>query len=429
MDNPNLLNRLIQFYQDVRQTTESLCSGLSAEDMTVQSMPDCSPTKWHLAHTTWFFENFILRAHLPHYPVFNSRYHYLFNSYYESEGERHARPNRGLLTRPSLQEILDYRRHVDDYMARLFDSATFDRSKFNLLVTGLHHEMQHQELLLTDLLHLLSCNPLLPIVRETTAFSVSEKPSSREEFFSCDGGLVTVGATPLEAQWDQFHYDNEAPQHKVWLEPYKMQSRPVTNQDWLSFMNDGGYKNPLLWLADGWTCCQKNNWTAPGYWQHTDTGWQQYGLRGLLPLDPHAPVCHISYYEADAFARWAGARLPSEFEWELASHQAPVTENTEANFLESALWHPRAGKSSANGPSQLFGDVWEWTASPYSPYPGYKPKQGALGEYNGKFMANQWVLRGGSCVTPRKQIRHTYRNFFYPHQRWQFTGARLATES
>lgn len=402
--------------------TDNLCQGLSAEDMAVQSMPDCSPTKWHLAHTSWFFENFVLQQHLPGYQTFDSQFHYLFNSYYESEGDRHPRPKRGLLTRPPLQHVNDYRKYVNEHMLQLLDSDNANPELKQLVVTGLHHEMQHQELMLTDILHAFSCNPLLPRVREPSRTNLQSTTRS-SGFRAFDGGLVEIGAPNTT----DFHYDNETPQHKVWLQPYRLKNHPVTNQEWLAFMDDGGYQQPLLWLSDGWAACQKYGWQAPGYWRQTSDGWQQFGLDGLRPIDPQAPVCHLSYYEAEAFARWAGGRLPWESEWEDASRQTPY-DPSENNFLESALWRPQAGQPNQDGVQQLFGDVWEWTSSPYSAYPGFRPEQGALGEYNGKFMANQWVLRGGSCVTPEKQVRASYRNFFYPHQRWQFTGARLATD-
>ena len=431
MNKQDFPNHAVRRYLEVRQTTEDLCAGLSSEDMAVQSMPDCSPTKWHLAHTTWFFENFLLLPGKPGYTVFHSQYHYLFNSYYLSEGNPYARPQRGLLTRPSLEAVLDYRRHIDEQVISLLEAGGLDEQQRQVLVTGLHHEMQHQELLLSDILHLFSCNPLQPALRQPKSRNTPQSTPATQGFTHFEGGLISLGASiPESPAWDHFYYDNEAPSHKVWLEDYRLQNRPVSNQDWLEFMADGGYKNSLLWLSDGWDCCREHGWQTPGYWRLEEDGWHQFGLDGLQPLDPLAPVCHISYYEADAFARWAGARLPLEAEWEWASCQYPPPSDDEGpNFQESGLWRPIAGGSDKAKPQQLWGDVWEWTASPYTPYPGFTAKQGALGEYNGKFMANQWVLRGGSCITPQQQMRHSYRNFFYPHQRWQFTGARIVSDS
>lgn len=403
---------LHQFYQSVRHQTLRLTEHLSAEDMVVQSMPDASPSKWHLAHTTWFFEEFILAPHCEGYERFDGDFQFLFNSYYDAVGDRHPRPRRGLLTRPNLAAVLHYRAYVDSYIQKLIERQP--EAIAELVITGLHHEMQHQELLLTDILHAFSFNPLHPVVcspREAPA-----APGAGElSFQTWEGGLVEVGAKD-----EGFSYDCERPRHQVFLQPYRLARRPVTNGEWLNFVQDGGYGNSMLWLSDGWEACQQNGWQAPLYWQEVDGQWHQYGLDGLQPLNLAAPVCHISYYEADAYARWAGKRLPSEQEWEHGAEGRPI----EGNFLESALWRPQA-----DGSDQFYGNVWEWTRSPYMAYPAFRPEGGALQEYNGKFMANQFVLRGGSCVTPRRQMRSSYRNFFFPHQRWQFSGLRLAEDA
>lgn len=404
----------------IRAQTIDLCKGLSAEDMVAQSMEDASPVKWHLAHTTWFFETFILAKFSPGYQSFDSTFPYLFNSYYEAQGARHARPQRGLLTRPPLDMVMEYRCHVEQAMSDLLENQPAAKDIEDLVTIGLHHEMQHQELMMTDLLHLFSCSPLLPALRpEIASMSDSCKKLSMALF---DGGLVHIGAS---AQAPGFTYDCEQPEHKVWLDPFKLANRPVTNGEWLEFMSDGGYGQPLLWLADGWRHCQDNAWQAPAYWRQVEGQWQQFGLMGVKEVDLAAPVCHISYYEADAYARWSGKRLPTEQEWEHATRSVKPSLSA-ANFLESHQWRPGAATGDATVVEQLYGNVWEWTQSAFSPYPGFKPEQGALAEYNGKFMANQSVLRGGSCVTPRQQMRPSYRNFFYPDQRWQFSGVRLA---
>jgi len=422
---------LQDFYQSVRQQTLALTENLSPEDMVVQSMPEASPAKWHLAHTSWFFEHFILREHCEGYRLFDESFAHLFNSYYHSAGERHPRPERGLLTRPGLSAVLEYRAHVDSHMHSLFQSekvagekATskdLRRAKVDLsqlIETGLHHEMQHQELLLTDVLHLLSCNPLAPALYPAQRSTGS---ASDLQWLAFEGGLVEVGA---DEGADSFSYDCEKPRHRFFLQPFKIARRPVSNAEWLAFMVDGGYNNPLLWLADGWDTCQREQWQAPLYWRRQGEGWQQFGLDGLQAIDPAAPVCHISYYEADAYARWAGKRLPTEQEWEYSVRGQEVA----GNFLESARWRPQPAAHEGEGLAQAYGDVWEWTSSPYMAYPGFRPAAGALQEYNGKFMANQFVLRGGSCVSPRRQLRASYRNFFFPQQRWQFTGLRLAED-
>lgn len=405
-------------YNRVRTTTLALTEGLSAEDQIVQSMPDASPAKWHLAHTTWFFERFLLRR-LPEYQALDDRYDYLFNSYYEAVGARHPRSQRGLLTRPSVAEIVAYRAHVDDAMNRLLERDSTEEVSERVEL-GLAHEEQHQELLLMDVLHLLSCNPLSPAYRTLrhSAAGVSDGPT---DWIGYEGGLIPVGHDGTG-----FAFDMEGPKHQAYLRPFRLMARPVTNADWRAFIADGGYSTPALWLADGWATVQSAGWQAPAYWRSAGDGWREFTLLGELPLDDHAPVCHISYYEADAFARWAGKRLPTEAEWEHAAQGLRI----EGNTLGTGLLRPVAASAGERAvPSQMFGDVWEWTASPFTPYPGYKPPGGAIGEYNGKFMANQFVLRGGACVTPDQHIRATYRNFFYPHQRWMFSGVRLAEDA
>ncbi|MDQ2078226.1 ergothioneine biosynthesis protein EgtB [Marinimicrobium sp. ABcell2] len=399
-------------YRRVRERTLELTDGLSDEDMMLQSMPDASPTKWHLAHTTWFFEAFLLQGHIPDYRLFDSSYAYLFNSYYETLGQRHPRPQRGLLSRPPLSEVLAYRDHVDQAMNDLLEEPS--ESVSSAVEIGLHHEMQHQELILTDIKHALSLNPYAFLDSERTSLSATGANQSFSEF---EGGIVWVGADPEAG----FSYDCEQPRHQVLIHPFRLRNSPVTNGEWLDFINDGGYERPELWLSDGWARCQHEAWQMPLYWQRQGETWRVLTLNGPAPLNPAAPVCHISFYEADAFARWAGCRLPTEFEWEYAAQEYTL----EGNFSEANHWHPRPA-STHDGLTQLYGDVWEWTQSSFSPYPGFSAPGGALAEYNGKFMANQYVLRGGSCVTPAQQMRSSYRNFFYPHQRWQFSGLRLA---
>ncbi|MFO0954015.1 MAG: ergothioneine biosynthesis protein EgtB [Isosphaeraceae bacterium] len=416
---------LLARYRDVRATTERLCAPLATEDYVPQSMPDASPVKWHLAHTSWFFETFLLKPSRPDGEgVSPGGYAYLFNSYYNALGERIARPNRGLLTRPTVAEVYHYRETVDERMAALVEEGPGDWESFAALVElGIHHEQQHQELILTDLKHLFSANPLRPAYREETPRSDPGTASVRWE--KHPGGLVEVGFAG-----GGFAFDNEGPRHKVYLEPFRLASRLATCGEYLAFMDDGGYDRPEFWLSDGWAARQARGWTAPLYWEReTGAGWTIFTLSGARELIDSEPVSHISFYEADAFARWAGARLPTEHEWEVAASGAPVL----GNFLESEQYHPRplppGAPAEGPAPLQVFGDVWEWTRSPYSPYPGYAPAAGALGEYNGKFMCNQMVLRGGSCATPRSHIRPTYRNFFPPDARWQFSGLRLAQDA
>ncbi len=402
---------LLESYHRVRARSVDLCETLAPEDMVVQSMPDVSPTKWHLAHVTWFFERFVLKAHAPGYREFHSGYDYLFNSYYYTAGDMHTRACRGLLSRPTCSEILDYRAHVDRHMEALAPAAD-DEVRF-LVALGLNHEQQHQELLLTDIKHVLSRNPLDPAYRDDAA-TPSAAAARPLTWIDLPGGVMEIGAGP-----GGFRFDNETPRHRVWLEPYSIASRPVTNGEFVAFVEDDGYGRPELWLSDGWATVLGRGWQTPLYWRENN---RQFTLGGPRPLDMDAPVTHLSYYEADAYARWAGARLPTEAEWEIAAGDRPV----EGNFVESGRLHPAS--PVADGNEQFFGDVWEWTASPYSPYPGFRPLAGSLGEYNGKFMCSQMVLRGGSCATPANHARASYRNFFYPHQRWQFSGLRLAKD-
>jgi ergothioneine biosynthesis protein EgtB len=399
-------------FMHVRRQTLALCAGLSGEDLQVQSMPDASPGKWHLAHTTWFFEQFVL-GHDPAYRSPNPEWHYLFNSYYEAVGPMHARPRRGLLSRPSLEEIRDYRARIDEAvgerLARGVDATLAARIEL-----GLQHEQQHQELLLTDIKHALGCNPLQPAYHQAPARAESRALPLR--FLPGRQGPVDVGH-----EGARFAYDNETPRHTTWLPAHALANRLVTNDEYLAFVRDGGYQDASLWLSDGWAQVQREDWQRPLYWQPDLAS--EFTLAGIRALDPHAPVCHVSYFEADAFARWAGARLPTEAEWEDAVAQLPI----HGNFQESRRFHP-AGAPPGDGLLQMYGDVGEWTASPYVSYPGIKPLPGALGEYNGKFMNGQWVLRGGSCATPREHVRASYRNFFPPHARWQFSGIRLGQD-
>ena len=406
-------------YARVRAATVALIDGLPAEDLVVQSMEDASPAKWHLAHTTWFFETFLL-GDAAGYREFDPAFCFLFNSYYEAVGERHPRPRRGLLTRPTLEQVLAYRGHVDTAMAALIDGL--DASAYGqagpLIELGLHHEMQHQELLLTDLLHAYGQNSVWPAYRPAP-HDDGGASAAPIDWRTYDGGLREIG-------WDGdgFAFDLEGPRHTVYLQPFRLASRAVTNGEWQAFMADGGYRRAELWLSDGWATVCRDGWAAPLYWLPADDGgWSAMGLHGRRPVRDAAPVCHLSYYEADAYARWAGKRLPTEAEWEYAAGNTAIA----GNFVESGALRPEPAPAG-DGLAQMYGDVWEWTASAYTPYPGFKPAAGAVGEYNGKFMSGQMVLRGGSCATPAAQLRVSYRNFFYPHQRWQFTGLRLADD-
>lgn len=407
-------------YVAIRQASCELIAPLSAEDCALQSMPDASPAKWHLAHTTWFFETFVLAPQLPRYRLFAPEYRVLFNSYYHAVGERHPRPERGMLSRPTLDEVLAYRRRVDEALVSLLEGRAVSAQASELIELGLNHEQQHQELILTDLKHLFSRNPLRPAYQKP--WPLTPVKARERGWIDCAAGQYEVGHAG-----EGFSFDNEAPRHRVWLDAFRIATHPVTHGDFIDFIEDGGYRRPELWLSAGWDAVNARGWQAPQYWEQRDGAWHTFTLHGMAPVDPHTPVCHVSFYEAEAFARWANERLPTEFEWELAARDAP----REGNFLESGALHPLPlRKAPARGvPAQLFGDVWEWTRSDYGPYPGYRPAAGAVGEYNGKFMSGQYVLRGGSCATPESHIRATYRNFFPPEARWQFSGLRLARDA
>ncbi len=405
-------------YAAIRAESLKLAAPLSAEDQQVQSMPDVSPTKWHLAHITWFFETFLL-SRLKGYQPYDERFGFLFNSYYEAVGERHPRPQRGLLTRPSVEAVRAYRAHVDEAMDRLIAQASAaDWTRIApLLDLGLHHEQQHQELMLMDIKHLFSVSPLAPAYHAAIAAAGPGAPTL--EWLDFDGGLVEIGH-----QGPGFAFDNEGPRHKAWLEPFRLASRLATCGEYLAFIEDGGYARAELWLSDGWSAVQANGWDGPLYWTRDAEGGRLiFTLAGLRPLDPAEPVCHLSFYEADAFARWSGVRLPTEAEWEIAARSLPL----QGNLADRGLYHP--APAAGPGLQQMIGDVWEWTMSPYVAYPRYRPPEGAVGEYNGKFMSGQMVLRGGAAVTPADHVRTTYRNFFPPAARWAFSGVRLADDA
>jgi ergothioneine biosynthesis protein EgtB len=405
---------LSQHYQQIRQLSVWICQPLSTEDYVLQTMPDVSPPKWHLAHTTWFFETFLLIPNLANYRVFHPQFGYLFNSYYESIGQRHPRPQRGLLSRPTVEAIYAYRAYVDEAM-QAFLETKIDDSVTALVQLGLHHEQQHQELLLTDIKHILATNPLRPAYRSD--LPTPPAPTAiQERWLDYPGGLYPIGHAE-----ETFAFDNESPQHSVYLQDYWLAAQLVTNGEYLEFIQAGGYQEPSYWLAEGWATLQTHQWQAPLYWEQIDGDWWVMTIAGMRPLNLDQPVCHVSFYEADAYARWANKRLPTEAEWEVAATGVPV----QGNLLESGYLQPMptAGRTR---PDQLFGDVWEWTQSAYLPYPGFQPASGAVGEYNGKFMCNQMILRGGSCATPPNHIRVSYRNFFPPATRWQFSGIRLA---
>jgi ergothioneine biosynthesis protein EgtB len=413
-----------------RAQTRALAAPLSAEDACVQSMPDASPTKWHLAHTSWFFETFVLGEYLRGYTAFDPAYRVLFNSYYNAVGDKHPRPQRGLLTRPSLADVLAYRQHVDRGLERLFALPEVPAAARDLLELGLQHEQQHQELILTDIKHAFALNPLQPAY--AAAWPLVAVSPQRARWVRFEGGIQRIGFAGEGP--DAFSFDNETPAHDVLLRPFEIASHPVTHGDWLAFIEDGGYRRPELWLSLGWDAVQAQGWEAPAYWNRvadapggrSGDNWTTYTLRGVVPIDLNTPIVHVSYFEADAYARWADARLPTEAEWEVASRAAAG----DRNFVETAALHPlpQARKLEPGALAQMFGDVWEWTATSYAPYPGFRPAAGAVGEYNGKFMCNQYVLRGGSCATPASHIRASYRNFFPPDARWQFSGLRLARD-
>jgi ergothioneine biosynthesis protein EgtB len=412
-------------YAEVRAQTETLCAPLEIEDYVVSTMSDVSPTKWHLAHTSWFFETFVLAQHAPGYVSPNPRYAFLFNSYYVQAGERHCRAQRGLVTRPTVQEVYAYRAYVDEAMHALLATIGTDDAHPALPIVelGLHHEQQHQELLVTDIKHVFWMNPLRP----------AYLPRRAEPTTTLDPRWVDVpeGIYHIGQAGDGFAFDNETPAHRVFVEGFRLASRLVTNAEWLEFIEAGGYRRPELWLSNGWATVQAERWQAPLYWERgaggdVGTAWSEFTLAGMQPLAPNDPVCHVSYFEADAFARWTGKRLPTEAEWEIASAASPLA----GEFADARRFHPAPAPSArgehAQPLEQLYGDVWQWTQSPYVAYPGYRAAPGAIGEYNGKWMCDQWVLRGASCATPRTHARHTYRNFFPSDARWQFTGVRLA---
>ena len=412
---------LTERYGEVRACTEALAAPLLPEDQVVQSMEDASPVKWHRAHTTWFFETFLLQPYLAGYRPVDPAYAYLFNSYYEAAGPRHPRPRRGMVTRPTVDAVTDYRAAVDDAMARLMrqaDGETWTQLA-PLIALGLNHEQQHQELLLTDLLHAFSGNPLKPAYRPfRPAPTYQKRPIGWVEV---PRGLYEIGHSG-----PHFAFDHEGPRHKAWLQGCRLADRLVTNAEWMAFMAGGGYVRPELWLSDGWATAQAQGWQAPLYWEDRAGAWWTFTLSGMRPVEPDAPVVHVSYFEAEAYARWAGRRLPTEAEWEVAASSVPIG----GNLLAAGLCRPVAPAERPEGKlTQMYGDVWEWTASPYAGYPGFRPAAGAVGEYNGKFMCGQFVLRGGSCITPDGHIRREYRNFFHPHQRWQFSGVRLAEDA
>ncbi len=412
---------LSERYRRVRSFSKKLCETLVAEDYVIQSMPDVSPTKWHLAHTSWFFETFVLGTVVSGYRPFHPDFSYLFNSYYNAVGQRHCRPKRGLVSRPTVEDTYRYREYVDQHMLELLEGAEAGRllELAPVITLGLNHEQQHQELMLTDIKHVFTMNPLRPVYRERIA------PAKRTEAPSLQWVSFSEGVYWIGHQGEGFSFDNEGPRHREFLQPFALASRLVTNGEYLAFIEDGGYERPEFWLSAGWNALQEQGWKAPFYWERHDGRWMMMTLSGMRPVEASEPVCHVSYFEADAYAQWAGARLPTEAEWEVAAAAVPL----EGNFVESGSYHPLPASTTTDGElTQMFGDVWEWTRSAYSPYPGYKPLPGALGEYNGKFMCNQYVLRGGSCATSESHIRRTYRNFFPPDACWQFSGIRLAND-
>ena len=410
---------LLDRYRRVRSLTRRICEPLETEDFVIQSMPDVSPTRWHLAHTTWFFETFVLKPRSESYESPDDAFEFLFNSYYNTVGKQFPRPRRGLLSRPTVAEIWAYRSYVDEAMEGLL-SARYSPDLSRVVELGLHHEQQHQELMLTDIKHVLSCNPLWPVYEAMPANTTAPVDAANWHGFA--GGVHLFGH-----QGDSFSFDNECPRFEAVLADYLLQNRLTTNGEFLEFIEAGGYSTPSHWLSMGWATVEEHAWAAPLYWVNQDGEWYEFTLRGLQRIDLTAPVCHVSYFEADAFARWSGARLATELEWEYAARSLPL----QGNFVESRQFHPiQPTAARSDQLQQCFGDVWEWTSSPYAAYPGYAPTEGALGEYNGKFMCNQFVLRGGSCATSQSHIRATYRNFFPPEARWQFSGIRLAqTES
>ena len=418
-DEPNVAESmvgtdLLKRFRRIRQTSESIAQPLTIEDCVIQTSIECSPVKWQLAHTTWFFETFILLQYDTSYREYHPTFGYLFNSYYNAIGDRTPRPARGLMSRPTLVEVMQYRAHVDHAMERLIERE--DSSISSLIVLGLNHEQQHQELILTDVKTVLAMNPLRPVYQSREIERGSIPPLSWSSF---DEGLYEIGT-----KGDGFFFDNEDPRHRTYIEEFNLANRLITNGEYKQFITDGGYRTPSLWLSDGWAKCLNDRWLAPNYWEEHEGEWWNMTLQGFRKVEDSEPVTHISHFEADAFAAWSGARLPTEFEWEIAANNVELR----GNFLDDRMFHPIPLRHG-DGLTQIFGDVWEWTRSAYLPYPGYKPEKGAIGEYNGKFMSNQTVLRGGSCMTPADHIRSTYRNFFPPDARWQFSGIRLARDN
>lgn len=407
---------LLDQFHKVRTATERLCAPLEIEDFGIQTMPDVSPPKWHLAHVSWFYETFVLKPFVPDYVEFHPQFAHLFNSYYAQLGSFHPRPERGLLARPTVEQVFTYRAHVDHAIGELLSNlpAHTDDEICRRLSLGLQHEQQHQELLLTDIKHIYAYNPLRPVYQSKAIPRGSAAPL---DWLGFSAGLYEIGHNG-----EGFGFDNEFPRHRVFSNGFRLASRPVTNAEYLKFIEDQGYKRVELWLSEAWQQVRAKNWQAPLYWEHSADGWQQMTLSGWDSIDPHAPICHLSYYEADAYARWCGRRLPTEAEWEIAAQ----SQTRDGNYVESGYLQPLACEQP--GLIQMFGDVWEWTQSAYSAYPGFRTFGGALGEYNGKFMCSQMVLRGGSCATPRDHVRASYRNFFYPQDRWQFSGLRLAED-
>ena len=419
---------VINRFKATRQQTHQLCGPRAIEDYGLQSMAEASPPKWHIAHVTWFFETFILKNFAPRYKPINPKYEVLFNSYYNAVGEQYPRPKRGLLSRPTVAEVFEYRRIIDEEMLNLLASPLGDNEELLALVLlGINHEQQHQELLLTDLKHHFFQNPLYPSYHQASEFNPPNRKNNVTlcdlQFYECNGGIHEIGFDPTHAN-SQFHFDNESPLHRFHVNDFSIANRLISNEEYLCFIEDKGYDAPLLWLADGWATKNELDWQAPLYWVKQDNEWFEFTLFGLQKLDLQKPVSHISFYEAMAFAEWNGKRLPSEPEWEAVAKETPLC----GNFQDNGIFEPLANEEvpSIDYPSQLYGDLWEWTQSAYQPYPGFKPAAGAIGEYNGKFMCNQLVLKGGSCATPLNHIRPSYRNFFYPADRWQFMGIRLA---
>jgi ergothioneine biosynthesis protein EgtB len=410
--------QLATYFHRIRKDSELLCAPLELEDYSIQTMPEVSPPKWHLAHTSWFFETMLLKPYLADYREYNAKFSELFNSYYDTIGAYHPRMQRGLLSRPTVKQVYRYRAHVDEHINTLLSQANHPQwpEITRRMIIGVNHEQQHQELMLTDIKHIFAYNPLRPEYRE---LQPAQGSAVKLNWVRFAGGLHSIGF-----DGEGFAYDNEGPRHKVYLNDYYLASRPVTNAEFMEFIDDGGYQQPDYWLSDAWQKILQQHWQAPLYWEQRDGQWWYMTLSGMQPVNKHAPVCHVSYYEAAAYARWAGARLPNEAEWENAATELPAM----GNFREKDWLQPAPPTTDSENLLQMFGDVWELTQSPYTPYPGYNAEAGPLGEYNGKFMSSQMVLRGGSCVTPLDHIRPTYRNFFYPAERWQFSGFRLAKD-